>query len=141
MALSIPEILTQCRTIAVVGCSPKPERPSHFVARYMMDQGYTVIPVNPGHSRLLGTACFPTLGAIGRPVDLVNVFRRPGAIESVVDEAIGIGAKAIWMQLGIVNPRAAAKAEAAGLTVIMDRCLMVDHRAHAASLPEAGAAP
>ena len=123
----IRRILEDSKTIAVVGLSPKPQRPSHRVARYLLAAGYTIIPVNPGQDTILGLPCYPNLRAIPMPVDLVDIFRRPEAVLPVVEEAIAIGSRFIWMQEGIVNDEAAAKAEAAGLEVIMDRCTMVDH--------------
>ena len=123
----IRKILRDSKTIAVVGLSPKPNRPSHRVAAYLMASGYTVIPVNPGQDEILGKTCYPNLQAIPMPVDLVDIFRRPEAVLPVVEDAIGIGARYIWMQEGIVNEAAAAKAEAAGLDVVMDRCTMIDH--------------
>jgi predicted CoA-binding protein len=123
----IRRILEDSKTIAVVGLSPKPQRPSHLVARYLLAAGYTIIPVNPGQDIILGLPCYPNLRAIPMPVDLVDIFRRPEAVLPVVEEAIAIGSRFIWMQEGIVNDEAAAKAEAAGLEVIMDRCTMVDH--------------
>lgn len=123
----IRRILEDSKTIAVVGLSPKPQRPSHRVTRYLLAAGYTIIPVNPGQDTILGLPCYPNLRAIPMPVDLVDIFRRPEAVLPVVEEAIAIGSRFIWMQEGIVNDEAAAKAEAAGLEVIMDRCTMVDH--------------
>ena len=123
----IRRILEDSKTIAVVGLSPKPQRPSHRVARYLLAAGYTIIPVNPGQDTIFGLPCYPNLRAIPMPVDLVDIFRRPEAVLPVVEEAIAIGSRFIWMQEGIVNDEAAAKAEAAGLEVIMDRCTMVDH--------------
>ena len=123
----IRRILEDSKTIAVVGLSPKPQRPSHRVARYLLAAGYTIIPVNPGQNTILGLPCYPNLRAITMPVDLVDIFRRPEAVLPVVEEAIAIGSRFIWMQEGIVNDKAAAKAEGAGLEVIMDRCTMVDH--------------
>ena len=123
----IRRILEDSKTIAVVGLSPKSQRPSHRVARYLLAAGYTIIPVNPGQDTILGLPSYPNLRAIPMPVDLVDIFRRPEAVLPVVEEAIAIGSRFIWMQEGIVNDEAAAKAEAAGLEVIMDRCTMVDH--------------
>lgn len=113
--------------IAAVGLSPKPERPSNMVARYLLDTGYTVIPVNPGQKEILGLPCYPNLASIPVPVDIVDIFRRPEHVPQIVDEAIAINAKVIWMQEGIVNEEAARKARDAGLTVIMDRCIKKDH--------------
>jgi predicted CoA-binding protein len=124
---SIRRILRDSKTIAVVGLSPKPQRPSHQVARYLMAAGYTIIPVNPGQDTILGLPCYPSLKAINTQVDMVNIFRRPEAVLPIVEDAIAIGAKFIWMQEGIVNEDAAKKAAAAGLTVIMDRCTKIDH--------------
>ncbi len=122
------DIFENTRTIAVVGLSPKESRPSNDVARYLVGAGFTVIPVNPGQKEILGRTCYPSLLEIPQPVDLVNVFRRSEEVGPVVDDAIAIGAKAIWMQEGIVNEEAAARAEAAGIRVIMDRCVKIDHR-------------
>jgi predicted CoA-binding protein len=126
-AAIIRRVLKDSKTIAVVGLSPKPQRPSHQVARYLMEAGYTIIPVNPGQDTILGLPCYPDLRAIPTPVDMVDIFRRPQAVLPIVEDAIAIGARFIWMQEGIVNKEAAAKAEAAGLTVIMDRCTKIDH--------------
>lgn len=124
---AIRRILRDSKTIAVVGLSPKPQRPSHQVARYLMAAGYTIIPVNPGQDTILGLPCYPSLKAITTQVDMVDIFRRPEAVLPIVEDAIAIGAKFIWMQEGIVHKEAAAKAEAAGLIVIMDRCTKIDH--------------
>ena len=115
------------RTIAVVGCSPKPERPGHYVAKYLQDLGYRVIPVNPGQTEILGEKCYASLRDIPEPVDLVDCFRRAEDIPPVVEDAIAIGAKFIWMQLGIVNEAAAQRAMAAGIEVVMDRCPKIDY--------------
>lgn len=123
----ITQILKKYKTIAVVGLSPNSERPSHQVARYLLDAGYTIIPVNPGPTEILGQTCYPNLSAIPTPVDVVDIFRRPEYIPPIVDEAIKIKAKVVWMQEGIVNHEAARKARDAGLTVIMDRCIKKDH--------------
>lgn len=112
------------KTIAVVGCSPKPERPSHYVAQYLMDRGHTVIPVNPGHKELLGVDCYPSLSAIPVPVDVVDVFRNPEFVEPVIDEAIKIKAKALWLQDGITHPEGEKRARAAGLLVVSDDCML-----------------
>jgi predicted CoA-binding protein len=126
-AATIRRILQESKTIAVVGLSPKMHRPSHQVARYLIQAGYNIIPVNPGQDAILGLTCYPDLRAIPAPVDLVDIFRRPEAVTPIVEDAIAIGARYIWMQEGIVNREAAAKAEAAGLAVIMDRCTKIDH--------------
>lgn len=122
------QILRDFQTIAVVGLSPKADRPSHQVALYLRAAGYEIIPVNPGHDRLMGLRSYPDLAAIPGRVDIVNIFRSPKEVPAIVEGAIAIGAKVVWMQLGIVHLEAAAKARAAGLQVIMDRCLMVDHQ-------------
>lgn len=124
----IRSILKENRTIAVVGLSLKTSRPSNRVARYMQQAGYKIIPVNPGQDEILGQKCYPDLKSIPHAVQIVNIFRRADQVEPVVQEAIAIGAKIIWMQLGIINERAAMLAEQNGLTVIMDRCISVDHQ-------------
>ena len=126
----MPYILTHYRTIAVVGLSPQPHRPSFDVARYMQGQGYRIIPVNPNATEVLGEKAYATLTEAARheKIDLVNCFRNSEDIPPVVDEAIAIGAKAVWMQLGISHPEAAAKAEAAGLLVVQDHCMKIDHK-------------
>jgi len=126
-AAAIRNILQNTKTIAVVGLSPKPGRPSNQVASYLKAAGYTIIPVNPGQDTLLGLTCYPDLKAIPEPVDMVDIFRRPEYVLPVVKEAISIRAKVVWMQSGIINEEAAELAEEAGLTVVMDRCTMVDH--------------
>ena len=123
----LSQILRTSQTIAVVGLSPKENRPSNMVARYLMEAGYRVVPVNPGQTEILGEKCYPDLTSIPHAVDIVDIFRRPADIPPIVEEAIAIGAKTIWMQLGIRNDEAAARAKAAGLQVVMDRCLKVDH--------------
>lgn len=122
-------ILKHCRNITVVGLSPKTHRASFGVARYMQSQGYRIIPVNPNASEVLGEKAYATLteAAQHEQIDLVNCFRNSSDIPPVVDEAIAIGAKAVWMQLGIANSAAAAKAESAGLVVVQDRCIKVEH--------------
>jgi predicted CoA-binding protein len=126
----IHDLLAEARAIAVIGLSPKPERDSHRVAAYLKRRGYQIIPVNPGHPRLLDEACYPRLSAIPaeQPVDIVDLFRRSELVGPHVDEAIARGGvKLIWMQFGIVDEAAARRAEAAGIRVVMNRCLMVDH--------------
>ena len=124
----IKEILQECRRIAVVGLSPKPDRPSHQVAVYLLRAGYDVIPVNPGHREILGRTCYPDLLAIPGSIDMVNIFRRAEEVPPVVQAAIEKKVKVIWMQQGIVNEKAAALAEKQGIAVIMDRCVKVDHQ-------------
>jgi len=124
---AIEDLLRSTRTIAVVGFSPKENRPSHMVGKYLMDAGFTVYPVNPGVSRLLGQVSYPNLASIPGPVDVVDIFRRSENVLPIVEAAIAIQAKAVWMQQGIVNIEAAALAEKAGLQVVMDRCIKIDH--------------
>ena len=135
------EIFKTCKTIAVVGCSPRPERAGNFVARFLQKQGYRVIPVNPGYAELVGERCYPSLRDIPEPVDMVDCFRRSEEMMQVVEDAIAIGAKVIWMQLGVINEEAAERAEAAGLKVVMDRCPKIDYPSlfFAPMYPEAGA--
>lgn len=123
----IKKILEQSNTIAVVGLSPKENRPSNMVGRYLLNVGYTVIPVNPGHKEILGRKCYPNLSEISEHIDIVDLFRRSEDVLPIVEDAIAIGAKVIWMQQGIINHQAAARAEEAGLSVIMDRCIKIDH--------------
>ncbi|MFQ6674460.1 MAG: CoA-binding protein [Fidelibacterota bacterium] len=115
-------------TIAVVGLSPRPERPSHQVARYLKSNGYRIIPVNPGHAEILGEPCYGNLKLIPDPVDVVDIFRRPEYVGPVVEDAIAMGAQAIWLQDGVVNRSAARLAEKAGLWVVMDDCMSRQHR-------------
>ena len=115
------------RNIAVVGISDNPERPSNFVARFFIEHGYNVIPVNPKLEEWDGIKCYPDLLSIQEPVDVVDIFRRPEAIPPIVDEAIKIKAKVVWMQQGIVNEDAAACARKAGLVVVMDKCMKIEY--------------
>ena len=124
----IREILQECRRIAVVGLSPKPARPSNQVAAYLLRAGYDIIPVNPGHAEILDRTCYPDLRSVPGTIDMVNIFRRSEEVLPVVMAAIDKKVRVIWMQQGIVNEEAAALAENQGITVIMDRCLMVDHQ-------------
>jgi uncharacterized protein len=123
----IRDILTRVKTIALVGWSPKPDRPSHRVAAFLAAKGYRVIPVNPGQAgqEALGETVVATLAEAG-PVDMVDIFRRSEEAGAVVDEAIAVGAKVVWMQLGVVDEAAAARARAAGLQVVMDRCPAIE---------------
>jgi predicted CoA-binding protein len=125
----IAEMLKRAKTIAVVGLSDSPMRPSHGVSAYMQSQGYRIIPVNPAIGEALGAKSYATLRDIPEKIDIVNIFRRPEFVEEIVDEAISIKAPAIWMQEGVVHEKAAAKARAAGIFVVMDRCILVEHRA------------
>ena len=124
---TINQIL-ELKTIAVVGFSPKPERPSHYVSIYLKEMGYNVIPVNPGHTVIIGIASYPDLISIPQKVDVVNIFRRPEFVPPIVDMAISIGAKAIWMQDHIIHEESAQKAEDAGLLVVMDDCMLRQHQ-------------
>ncbi len=123
---AIKQILAM-KTIAVVGLSPKPGHPSNDVARYLLSQGYTIIPVNPGHETILGLQAYPSLKAIPEPVDVVDVFRRAELVAPVAEEAVAIGAKAFWLQLGIVNDEAVKIAEQGGLLAVQNRCLKIEH--------------
>jgi predicted CoA-binding protein len=125
---AISDILSAARTIAVVGLSGKRYRPSYGVAEYMKSVGYRIIPVNPQETEVLGEKCYPDLESIPEPVDIVDIFRRSEFVPEVVESAIRIGAKAVWMQEGVVHEEAARRAEAAGLEVVMDRCILKDHR-------------
>jgi predicted CoA-binding protein len=126
----IAELLTSARTIAVVGASDRPNRPSYGVMRFLQDQGYRILPVNPQITgeHVLGEFVWRQLSQIGWPIDIVDIFRRPEAAGDAVDQAILVGAKAVWMQIGVINEAAAARAEAAGLKVVMDRCPMIEIR-------------
>ncbi|HER62505.1 MAG TPA: CoA-binding protein [Desulfobacteraceae bacterium] len=124
----IQAVLRNYTVIAVVGLSPKPVRPSHQVAQYMLRAGYRIIPVNPGHAEILGRKCYPDLLSVPEDIDIVNIFRRADLVLPIIRDAITAKAKVIWMQEGIVNEQAAKLAEENGLTVIMDRCIMVDHQ-------------
>ncbi len=116
------------KTIAVVGMSPKPERPSHYVALYLRENGYRIIPVNPGRSEIAYETCFPSLSEIDETIDVVNVFRRPEYVGLITEEAVSINAKAIWLQDQVVNEEAAQLAEDAGLLVVMNDCMMRRHQ-------------
>ncbi len=120
-------ILAQTRTIAVVGLSAHWHRPSYFAAKYMQDHGYTIIPVNPAYQQVLGQTCYPDLAAIPVPVDMVDCFRKPADIEPIARDAVAKGARVLWMQLGIRNDAAAQTALHAGLDVVMDRCVKIEH--------------
>ena len=123
----IEKILTSARTIAVVGLSPDPGRPSHGVARYLQRAGYRIIPVNPNVAEVLGERAYPGLRQVPQPVDVVDVFRRSEFVGPIVDDAIAIKASAVWLQDGVVDDDAAARARAAGLDVVMDDCMMRRH--------------
>ncbi|MCD6505098.1 CoA-binding protein [Candidatus Poribacteria bacterium] len=123
----IREILTRHKTVAIVGLSGYPSRDSYKVAEYLKRQGYKIIPINPRYRELLGERCYPSLLDVTEPVEIVDIFRKPQAVPQIVEQAIQKGAKVIWMQKGIVNNSAAEMAIKAGLDVVMDRCMMVEH--------------
>jgi len=124
----IRELLSRSLAIAVVGCSPDPARDIHRIAKLLIDKGHRVIPVNPNVTRVLDRRCYPSLSAVPDPIDMVDIFRSSDQVAPIVDEAITIGARIIWMQLGVIDARAAATARAAGVTVIMDRCPAIEYR-------------
>lgn len=121
-------LFADTKTIAVVGLSPNPARPSHGVASYLKAAGYRIIPVNPGHDTLLGERAYASLRDVSDPVDVVDIFRRSEDVPPIVDDAVAVGAKTVWMQDGVVHEAAAAAAVAAGLAVVMNRCMLRDHR-------------
>lgn len=121
------KLLDTTRTIAVVGLSEKPDRPSHHVSAYLQAQGYRIIPVNPSVVSILGERSYPTLRDIPEPVDMVDVFRRSEAVPEIVQDAIAIGAKSIWLQEGVIHEAAAKDAVEAGLATVMDRCILKEH--------------
>ncbi len=124
----IKKILQEARTIAVVGASEKPWRDSYSIMQYLKRKGYVVYPVNPKYREIDGDQCYPNLASIPAAIDIVDVFRRPSEVPGVVQEAVAVGAKTLWLQLGVVHEQAAAEAERAGLHVIMDRCIAIEHR-------------
>ncbi len=123
----IASILRTSKTIAVVGASPKPWRDSGSIAQYLIGQGYDVLPVNPAYEEVLGKKCYKDLVSVPVPIDIVDVFRKPDAVDEIIEEAIAVRAKTVWLQLGVINERAAARGEQAGLNIIMDHCIAVDH--------------
>lgn len=125
---TIKKYLQQTSTIAVVGLSPKENRPSNMVARYLIEEGFEVIPVNPGQNEILGKKCYPTLSEVKHQIDIVDIFRNPADVLPIVEEAIAIGAGCVWMQQGIINKEAARLAEEHGVFTVMDRCLKIDHQ-------------
>jgi uncharacterized protein len=129
------DILTKYKTIAVVGLSSNPMRPSYGVTEYMQSSGYHIVPVNPNETDVLGEPSYARLEDVPRKIEIVDVFRRPEDVPPVVDAAISVGAKVIWMQLGIANEPAAEKARAAGITVVMDACIFVEHKRRRQKLP------
>ena len=126
---TLRRLLHTCRRIAVVGVSAEWHRPSYFVAKYLLEHGYTMIPVNPKYREVLGQPCYPDLAAAAQagPIDLVDCFRRSEDIPALAEAAIAIGARCLWMQLGVRNEAAAARARAAGLEVVQDRCVKIEH--------------
>ena len=123
----IRRILTSVRTIAVVGLSADWNRPSYFAAKYMQTAGYTVVPVNPRYTEVLGQRCYPDLASIDVPIDMVDVFRRSEDVLPIAQQAIAIGAKCLWQQIGVVNPQADDLARSAGLHSVLDRCVKIEH--------------
>lgn len=124
----IAEILKNCKTIAVVGLSSNPMRPSHEVTKYMQRAGYRIVPVNPNETEVLGEKSYARLEDVAEKIDVVNIFRRPEEVPPVVASAIRIGTRVVWMQLGVENEQAAEKARAAGLAVVEDACILIEHR-------------
>ena len=122
------QILQSCHTIAVVGLSSNPLRPSYEIAQFMQRHGYRIIPVNPQETEVLGEKCYARLEDIPEKVDCVDVFRRSEFVPEIVDSAIAIGAKAVWLQIGVVHDEAIARAEAAGLLAVQDRCLLIEYK-------------
>ena len=120
-------ILLRSRTLAVVGLSAQWHRPSYFAAKYMRDHGYRIFPVNPRYDEVLGQRCYADLRAVPEPIDIVDCFRKADEIPAIADAAIAVGAKVLWMQLGIVNDAAAQRASEAGLDVVMNRCVKIEH--------------
>ena len=120
-------MLEKYKRIAMVGLSGNPYRPSHFAALYLLAEGYEVIPVNPREKSILGQVCYPSVTAIPGGAEVVDIFREPSAVPGIVDEAIAVRAKVVWMQLGVIHEEAAEKAAAAGLEVVMDRCMKIEH--------------
>jgi predicted CoA-binding protein len=124
---TLRRVLSESRTLAVVGLSADWYRPSNFAAKYMQEHGYRVIPVNPKYAEILGEKCYPDLRSIPEPVDLVDVFRKPADCVPIARDAIAIGAKVLWLQIGVINEEAKRIAEAGGLTVVMDRCVKIEY--------------
>jgi predicted CoA-binding protein len=124
---TLRRILRSARTIAVVGLSAEWHRPSYFAAKYMQAHGYRIVPVNPRYAEILGERCHPSLESIDVPVDMVDVFRRTEDVLAIAEQAVAIGARCLWQQIGVKNEAAAALAAAAGLDVVMDRCVKIEH--------------
>lgn len=123
----IRRILSSYKTVAMVGLSANWHRPSNFAAKYLLDHGFKVIPVNPAYDEVLGQRCYPSLREIPEPVDVVDVFRKPEDVPPIVEDAIAIGAKVLWLQIGVIHPEAMARAEQAGLEVVADRCMKIEY--------------
>jgi len=122
------KILNQYRIVAIIGVSPNPERPSYRVASYLMEHGYKVIPVNPNAQEILGKTSYPDLSSIPEKIEVVDIFRKSEEVVPIVEEAIKIGVKVVWMQEGVINEEAAVKARDAGLLVVMDKCMLKEHQ-------------
>lgn len=123
----VAEVLKQSKTVAVVGISHKEDRDSHKVAKYLKEHGYKIIPVNPKYKEVLGEPCYPDLKSIPEHIDVVDIFRKVDAIPPIVDEAIAVKADTVWMQLGLAHNEAAEKARCAGLSVVMNKCIKIEH--------------
>lgn len=123
----IRRILSSYKTVAMVGLSANWHRPSNFAAKYLLDHGFKVIPVNPAYDEVLGQRCYPSLREVPEPVDVVDVFRKPEDVPPIVEDAIAIGAKVLWLQIGVIHPEAMARAEEAGLEVVADRCMKIEY--------------
>ncbi|MBT9461653.1 MAG: CoA-binding protein [Rugosibacter sp.] len=126
-AQEITNLLTRTKVIAIVGLSPKPDRPSHEVAQFLLARGYDIIPVNPACVEILGRPCYPDLAAVPRAVDMVDVFRKSEDVLPIAQDAIRIGAKSLWLQLGVINPQATVLAEAAGLIAVENLCIKIEY--------------
>ena len=124
---TLKRILSTARTVAVVGLSQNWHRPSNFAAKYMQEHGYRIIPVNPQYDEVLGERCYPRLADVPEAVDIVDCFRKPADLPPILDDALRIGAKCLWLQLGVINLDVALAARAAGLDVVMDRCIKIEH--------------
>lgn len=124
---TLRRILKTTHSVAIVGLSANWWRPSFFVAKYLQEHGYRIFPVNPAYAEVLGEKCYPRLADVPEPVDMVDCFRKVEEMPALADEAIAIGAKCLWMQLGVANPEAATRAQAAGMDVVMDRCVKIEH--------------
>ena len=135
---TIQQILKKMRRVAVVGISANEVRPSYFVAYYLQRMGFDIIPVNPRYEKVLGERCYPSLADIPEPPEVVDVFRRPEEIGEIVDESMAVGAKALWLQFGVINEKEAIRAQKSGLAVIMDRCMKIEHGRYKGSLQWAG---